>query len=418
LNLPEAYKKTVLPSGLRIVSESIPYVSSLSIGVWIDVGSRDESKEQNGISHFVEHAVFKGTARRKTHHIAQYLEAVGGFLNAFTTKDSTCYYARVLDRHLGRAMEILSDLILNPAFPEREIEKEKQVIFEEMKSAEDDPEDIINDYLDEIVFARHPLSQPVIGTARAVNSFTSECLRRFVQTMYTSGRIVIAASGAVNHDELVALAEAKFSALPQGRPAKRRKPGRHPVKELVLRKPSQQSHLLMGIPVGGVRDDGYYALSVLNTLLGDGMSSRLFQNVREKYGYAYNVYSALASFEDAGIFSVYAGAENGAIYKARDLIIKTLEEVRKQACSKREIQRAMEQVIGGIILGLESMDNRMHRIGRDELSLGREIPVAEMVQTISALTADDIFEAAQTVCDPSKFTSVLILPVDESPVRS
>jgi predicted Zn-dependent peptidase len=410
--IPEQYRKTVLPSGLRIVSETIPYVRSLSIGVWIDIGSRDERPDESGISHFVEHAVFKGTNKRRTHHIAQYLEAVGGFLNAFTTKDTTCYYARILDKHRERALEILSDLVIYPAFPEREVEKEKQVILEEMKGAEDDPEDIINDHLDGILFGKHALAQPIIGTRDAVMSFNSDGLRDFINSRYTAQNIVISASGSLDHDKLVASCERKFAELPGGNRNKRTKPRKLKPKESVLQMSSQQSHLVMGRVVPGLCDADYYLLNVFNTLLGDGMSSRLFQNVREKFGYSYNVYSSLLFFEDTGVLSLYAGAENGTIHKAKSQMLKVLESLRNNNVSQRELQRAKEQVIGGIILGLESMDSRMHRLGRDELSIGKEIPVQEMLQQIQSIKLSDMEKTVETLCDTESFSTVLILPSD------
>ncbi|MAT39672.1 MAG: peptidase M16 [Ectothiorhodospiraceae bacterium] len=405
-----SYRKTALESGLRIVTESIPSLRSVSIGVWINVGSRDESAEESGISHFVEHAVFKGTASRKTHHIAQYLETVGGYLNAFTTKDATCYYARILERHIQRAVNILADLVVHPAFREKEIGKEKNVILDEMRGIEDDQEDVINDHLDGLLFGKNPLSQPVIGTKQAIEDITQRSLFEFTRQHYTSDRIVIAAAGAVDHDELVRLVSAAFEGIPSGDAPKRRKPRTQKPKQVVLRKPIQQSHIMMGTTVPGTRSSASSALHVINTALGEGMSSRLFQRVRERFGYAYNVYSYLTQFEDTGVFGVYAGSENGSMDRAHGLIRKELETIRAKGLSSREIRRAKEQLIGGLIIGLESMDSRMHRIGKDELHIGEVASIDSLIDRVSSVTVDEVRQLCARFCDPAQYSEVRILP--------
>jgi predicted Zn-dependent peptidase len=404
------YRRSVLPGGLRIVSERVPAARSLAIGVWVDAGSRDEAAGQGGIAHFIEHAVFKGTHTRRTHQIAQYLEAVGGYLNAFTAKDATCYYARVRSGHLARAVHLLADIVQRPAFLPREVEKEKQVILEELRGIEDDPEDIIHDHLERQLFGTHPLGRPVIGEAATISAITPDDLHAFVRRHHTTRSVVVAAAGDVEHDQLAALCAAEFTELPDGAAPRRRapRPGR-PRTHRELRA-VQQAHLVCGAVVPGFRDPRREVFDVLNALLGDGMSSRLFQRVRERHGLAYTVYSALSSYDDAAVLSVYAGTDADNADRARDLIAATIGELGRAPVPARELARAREQVIGGLLLGIESMSTRMTRLGRDELSFRADMPVDRIVANAARVTAADIIEAARAHLDPEAFSHVAILP--------
>ena len=245
------YRSSVLPSGLRIVTEQVPSVHSVALGIWIDAGSRDEDPRENGISHFIEHSVFKGTRSRRTHHIAQYLEAVGGYLNAFTTKDTTCYYARVLRPHLPRAVHLLADILMHPMFPQQEIQKEKQVIIEELRGAEDDPEDLVHERFEELLYGTHSLAQPVLGRERNITMFTRDDLVKFVRKHYTAENIVVAAAGAVDHDHLAALCAEEFAELKHGEPTGRIRPRKRKARREVHTRPIQQSHLVLGAMTGG-----------------------------------------------------------------------------------------------------------------------------------------------------------------------
>ena len=404
---------TSLPNGLSILSESVPFVSSLALGVWINVGSRDELPAQNGISHFVEHAIFKGTANRKTHQIAQYLEAVGGYVNAFTTKDSTCCYARVRSQHLARAVELLSDITLHPAFFPKEIEKEKQVIFEEMHSVEDDPEELIHDAFEKNLFGTHPLGQSVLGSEEAVASFTDETLRAFIGREYSARNMVITAAGAVQHEQLVNLCERAFEDVAAGPQRRRVRPRERKPRSETSMKSVQQSHLVVGLATPGLRSADKYALSLLNTILGDGMSSRLFQRIREKYGFAYNIYSSLSLLEDCGVFSIYLAAQDGKTDRCRDIIREELDTLRQNPVPVRELNRAREQVIGGMLLGLESMSSRMNRLGKDALTFGEILSLDEMTAALYAVKREDILRVAQYACDDSKFFSTMLLPEEK-----
>ncbi|MBN1447208.1 MAG: insulinase family protein [Bacteroidetes bacterium] len=405
------YRETVLPSGLRVVTETVPSVHSLAVGIWIDAGSRDETDAQSGIAHFIEHTVFKGTERRRTHHIAQFLEAVGGYINAFTTKDATCYYARVLQPHLPRAVHLLADLVQNPVFPVKEIEKEKQVIIDELRGAEDDPEDLAHEYFEALLFGTHPLGRPILGREDVITELTREGLLSFVRQQYTAGNITVAAAGAVDHEQLVALCRDELSLLPAGKQGKRRKPRRGGARSDLRQRPVQQTHLVVGSMAGGYHHRSRHALSVLNALLGDGMSSRLFQRIRERHGYGYNIYSFLSMYHDVSTFGVYAGLEPAHLERARALILRELDTLAETRVSTRELNRAKEQVIGGMLMGMESMTNRMTRIARDTMVFGRDIPVACLVEDIQAVDAEALRVLAADVFDARRRTEIRLQPI-------
>ncbi|PLX28202.1 MAG: insulinase family protein [Ignavibacteria bacterium] len=404
------YRKTTLPGGLRIVTEDVPSVHSMAIGVWIDTGSRDEAADLNGISHFIEHAVFKGTRTRRTHHIAQFLESVGGYINAFTTKDSTCYYARVLRPHLPRAVHLLADLVQNPVFPLKEIEKEKQVIIEELRGAEDDPEDLVHEYFEEQLYGRHPLGQPIIGREKNILAFTQQHLIDFVQAHYTAQNVIIVAAGAVDHDQLVDYCLKEFSALPAGAVPNRRKPRTPRASQGKRTRPIQQTHLVLGAMTGGYHSRQRHSMAVLNTLLGEGMSSRLFQRVRERHGYAYNIYSFLSMYRDASTFGVYAGLERGQAHRARDLILRELRVLTEEEVSPRELGRARQQVVGAMLMGMESMTNRMTRIARDELVFGKDIKVSDLVEQVHRVRPEDIRQLSKQLFAEGALSEMLLEP--------
>jgi predicted Zn-dependent peptidase len=404
------YRKTTLPTGLRIITEAVPSVHSLAIGVWADTGSRDEAPEENGISHFIEHSVFKGTHSRRTHHIAQYLEAVGGYVNAFTTKDTTCFYGRVLRPHLPRAVHLLADIIQNPVFPIREIEKEKQVIIEELRGAEDDPEDLVHEYFEELLYGQHPLGQPILGKEANIHAFTRSDLQAFIRRNYTAQNLVIAAAGAVDHDSIVELCAEEFSRLPEGETAIRKKPRKRAGRAESRPRPIQQTHLVLGTITDGYRGSTRHTLSVLNVLLGEGMSSRLFQRLRERYGYAYNIYSFLSMYHDVSTFGVYAALETGQTNRARQHLQREFAELGEHLVSARELNRAKEQVIGGMLMGLESMTNRMSRLGRDELVFGEDVPVSALVEGIQEVTSEDVRDLSAGLFDPRGLTEMCLSP--------
>ena len=404
------HRETVLSSGLRIVTEQVPSVHSLAIGIWIDAGSRDETAENSGMAHFIEHSVFKGTTRRRTHHIAQFLEAVGGYINAFTSKDATCYYARVLRPHLPRAVHLLADVVQNPVFPQKEIEKEKQVIVDELRGSEDDPEELSHEFFEELLYGRHALGRPILGREPVIRSFTRDDLQSFIRNYYTAENMTVAAAGAVDHDRLVEICMDELSALPRGLRPRRRKPRRSGARSDVRHRPVQQTHMLLGSVTKGYHGRQRHALSVLNALLGEGMSSRLFQRVRERHGFGYNIYSFLSMYEDVSTFGVYAGLEPAHFSRARTLILRELAAIADRRVSMRELNRAKEQVIGGLLMGLESMTNRMTRIARDAMVYGRDIPVARIVEEIQDISPEDLRVLASELFDSSRLSELRIEP--------
>ncbi len=408
-----AFQRSTLSNGLRVVTESIPFVRSVSVGAWIFVGSRDERVEEAGISHFIEHMVFKGTEKRKTHHVAQWMESVGGFLNAFTGKEYTCFYARGLDEHLGRAIDIVTDIVLRPSFPTRELDKEKDVVIEEMKMYDDSPEDLIFDQFEGVVYGKHVLGRPVIGTPQSVAGLNRDDLVSFVNRQYTADRMVISVAGNVTHEQVVREVEKAFESFDR-KPGRRRrtKPPMYTPKRTTEPNASQQAHLVIGTRAVSAFDDERLSLIVLNTLLGGGMSSRLNQRIREQYGFCYSIYSFLNMFTDSGDFGVYTATDPSRIDKSRSLIQRELDRVTQSKISARELAQAKSQVKGAIMLGLESMSNRMMRIGRQELLYKRHHSMDEVLQLTESITADSILDAAQRILGKADYSEVLFVPDD------
>ncbi|RMH66582.1 MAG: insulinase family protein [Bacteroidetes bacterium] len=406
-----AFTKTTLKNGVRVVTETIPAMRSIAVGAWVFTGSRDERAEESGISHFIEHMVFKGTARRRMHQIAQRMEAVGGYLNAFTSKEYTCYYARALDEHLARAVDTVVDLVLHAEFPEKEIEKEKGVVLEEMKMYEDTPEEVIFDRFEALIYDGHALGRPIIGFPDTVPSFTRDQLFDYLERQYTPDRTVLAAAGNVRHEDVVALAEVAFrdaDRAPGARthtPVPPYTPAHH-----TEHRPIQQAHLVMGTRSYHIHDPRRMTLSVLNTILGGGMSSRLNQNIREKYGYCYSVYSFVNLHSDTGDFGVYMGTDPSKVDRARKLIQRELTRLAETPVSKRMLNQAKNQVKGSVMLGLESLSNRMMRIGRQELFLERYVTLDDVLAEVDAVTAEDVRQVAEDLFHPERLSSVVLLP--------
>ncbi len=415
-----AYRKTVLPNGIRVVSEQITTVRSVSCGVWINVGSRDENEANNGVSHFLEHMVFKGTRRYTGRQIARSLESVGGYLNAFTTKEHTCFYARILDADLRKAIDVISDLVQHPEFDEKEIEKEKLVILEELKNIEDDPDDLIHDYLDHNVYRNHPLGFPIIGQAENIRKFRKGDLIDYRGRHYVPSRMVVAAAGNLSHERLVELVAAYFpsNGRASGRHKRLRGPQHRRPATQVIEKSISQAHVCLGTLGYGVKSRQRYPLLVLNTLLGEGMSSRLFQNIRERYGFAYSVYSFANLFSDTGNFGVYIGTDTAHIDDSIELIHRELGKLRNKSVSGSELRRTKAQLKGVMMLGLESMSNRMMRLGSGEIYFGGYLSLDEVLDHVGRVSAEDVQVIAQTLLKPENFSTVIFKPGESgTPVR-
>ncbi len=403
------YQKFTLDNGIRVLVEEIPYVRSAAVGVWVDIGSRDETVGQGGISHFIEHMMFKGTVNRTAKEIAETLDAVGGQLNAFTTKEYTCYYARILDEHLGLAIDLISDMLLNSTFAEKEVEKEKNVIIEEIKMYEDSPGELVHDIFARTIWRGHPLGRPTIGNVEMVSGLDRDTLLDYYRANYVPGNIVIAVAGNVKPDEVVHTINSKFgglSGLPRGRTLT--KPLAHSSINLQTKK-TEQVHLCLGTQGLQLSDDNIYVMQVFSTLLGGGISSRLFQQIREQQGLVYSVYSYHSSYHDTGMFCVYAGLSKHNVPAVLKQIFSEINQI-KSSLSEKELQRAKYQIKGNLLLGLESVSARMSRLGKSELYLGEIRTPEEIVARVNAVNTNDIFDIVDTMLDVEDYTLAAIGP--------
>ncbi|MGB3543126.1 M16 family metallopeptidase [Rubrivirga sp.] len=405
--------RTVLPSGVRVLTETIPSVRSVAVGAFVDAGSRDEREDQAGITHFIEHMVFKGTRRRRGYLINQRMESVGGYLNAFTSKEQTCFYARGLTEHLGRALETVLDLVTQPTLPARELEKEKDVVIEEIKMYEDAPEDHVFDFYEQALYPEHPLGKPVIGTQDSVRSFTREALVEYIGRHYVPDRLVVSVAGNVRHEDVVRHVERLLEGFDRGpNPSVRDAPSGYDQAEVRVERPIQQAHLVVGTRAFGAHDPRRTSLSVLNTILGGGMSSRLNQNIREKYGWCYSVYSFVNVQADSGDLGVYIGTDASRLDRSKVLIERELAKLAETAVSPRMLTRAKHQLKGSLMLGLESTSNRMQRVGRVELVHDRVVSIEEIVAEVDAVSADDVRQVASDLFAPERLSTVALIPSD------
>ncbi|WP_062991115.1 M16 family metallopeptidase [Nocardia anaemiae] len=396
-------RRTVLPGGLRVVTEHVPGVRSASMGVWVGVGSRDEGPTVAGAAHFLEHLLFKATPTRSALDIAQAMDAVGGELNAFTAKEQTCYYAHVLDEDLPLAVDMVSDVVLNGLCRAEDVDVERQVVLEEIAMRDDDPEDLVGDAFLSALFGDHPIGRPVIGSIDTIEAMNATQLRGFHLRRYRPDRMVVAVAGNVEHDHTVELVHRAFAARldPSAEPAPRRE-GRfrpHSAPELHWsHRDSEQAHLVFGVRAFG-RHEGErrWPLSVLNTVVGGGLSSRLFQRIREERGLAYSVYSSVDTFADTGAFSVYIGCQPENLGQVATLARGVLEEIAANGITDAECARAKGSLRGGLVLGLEDSASRMNRIGRSELSYGNHRSVSETLARIDAVTTEEVSAIARTL---------------------
>jgi predicted Zn-dependent peptidase len=400
------YKKTVLPSGLRIVSENLPASKSVAIGIWVNVGSRDELAEENGISHFIEHMAFKGTKKRDARRIAHELESVGGSLNAFTSREQTCYYARILDRHLDRAVDVLADILKNSLFDPQELEKEKKVILEEIKDVEDSPADWVHDLFAENIWKDHPLGKPIIGRRDRIKSFDRSRLLSYLSSKYLPEQVVVAASGNVSHARLVGLVKSKlaFHSNNGAAPLNRFAPGETGARS-VKSKETSQAHVCLGVPSASYKDRRRYACLILNTVLGGGMSSRLFQKVREEKALAYSIYSYHDFYEDTGILGIYLATSPEQVAPAVDLVLDELAKIKAGKLTRTEMESAKEQLKGNLVLGLESTSSRMNRLARNELFLGEYVPLKKALQAIDSVKPAEVADQAKALFSEKRLSA-------------
>jgi len=395
-----AVRRTELPGGLRVVTEHIPSVHSASVGVWVGVGSRDEGRTVAGAAHFLEHLLFKATPSRTAVQIAQAVDAVGGELNAFTSREHTCYYAHVLDTDLELAVDLVADVVLRGRCLVDDVEVERDVVLEEIAMRDDDPEDTLGDVFLSAMFGEHPVGRPVIGSVESISAMTRDQLHSFHVRRYTPDRMVVAVAGNVDHDEVVGLVREHFGRhLVRGRgPVPPRKGGGRvsgrPSLQLI-RRDAEQTHLSLGVRTPGRHWDHRWALSVLNSALGGGLSSRLFQQIREERGLAYSVYSTVDTFADSGALSIYAGCQPERFDEVVRVTTDVLAEVARDGITADECRIAKGSLRGGLVLGLEDSGSRMHRIGRSELNYGMHRSIPDTLAKIEAVTLEEVNAVAR-----------------------
>ncbi|MCW2586420.1 MAG: processing peptidase [Frankiales bacterium] len=396
---PTGSRKTVLPGGLRVVTEAVPGVRSAAFGVWVGVGSRDEALPEHGASHFLEHLLFKGTRKRDALEIAVVMDAVGGELNAFTAKEYTCYYARVLDTDLPLAVDVVSDLVTSALVAPDDVASERGVILEEISMHDDDPGDVVHDAFAEALYGGHPLGRPVIGTVDSIEALTADAIAGYYRSRYQGPQMVVSVAGNVDHDAVVRLVEQAFPGLAPASPAPLRPWAPPPALSgtVVEDRPTEQAHLVLGTHGLARDDERRYALSVLNNALGGGMSSRLFQEVREKRGLAYSVYSYSSHHHDTGMFGIYAGCSPNRVDQVLQLCREELASAADTGLTDEENARAHGQMRGSLVLGLEDTGSQMSRIGKAELVHGEVLPVDELLARIDAVTPDDVRAIADDV---------------------
>ncbi len=394
-NEARCIEKTVLPNGLCVVTERMHHVRSVSMGVWIKAGSRHERPEQNGITHFIEHMVFKGTTTRSAEDIARSIDSLGGQLDAFTAKELISFSCKVLDEHMERAFDVLSDLLLHPVFRDDDIQKEQGVVLEELKMDEDNPDFLIHEIFSGNFWKDHALGKPIIGSKKTIKSFDREALLDYYRRAYVPSNMLVTAAGHLEHGPTVKLVENAFQELDrQAAAVDDPAPSTHAIIALRDKSALEQVHMCLGVPSYPMADQRRYASYVLNTLLGGGMSSRLFQNIREKQGLAYAVYSELNPYRDTGCLSIYAGTSLESAERVVDSIVKEFREIKNGQITGEELRRAKDHMKGSLMLGLESTSSRMANLARQQLYFGKFFSLDELIESVERITVEQVQQVA------------------------
>lgn len=406
------YRKTVLEDGIKVITEKIPYLNSVSIGVWVITGSRDELPAENGISHFIEHLLFKGTEKRTAYQIAKEIDSVGGSLNAFTGREYTCFYAKVIDKNLPLAIDLLSDIFLHPLFDPKDVEKERMVILQEIKMVEDTPDDYVHDLFNRVCWGEHPLGYPILGTAEHVQSFSRDHIHRYFKQNYQPNRIVVCAAGNVDHQEVVDRIGETFGRIPKADTSRERlKP--QPISTMnISKRELEQVHFCLGTRGLQYNHSLRFASYVLNTILGGGMSSRLFQEIRENRGLAYSVYSYLPTYADAGLMVVYAGTGEDTFKEVISLTLKEFKSLKNEPFRNGELETTKEQLKGNLLLGLESSDNMMTRLAKNEIYFESYLPVDQVLEGIAGVNEEEIRHLAGELFDERFFCLTVLGSLD------
>jgi predicted Zn-dependent peptidase len=409
--MEHAVNKTVLNNGIRIVSKKMPHVHSVSMGVWVNAGARDESLSESGLSHFIEHMIFKGTEKRTAYQIAKEFDAIGGQTNAFTSAENTCYHAKVIDTRLETMVDILSDIFLNSVFDDKEVENERAVILQEIAMVEDSPDEYIHVLSGRNFWGDNSLGRSVLGTRENVAMFNAQTLKGFFHKFYQPDRIVISVAGNVEHNRLVDLIGPVFESIRPGIGFPERTTPKGNSRLNLHQKPLEQVHICLGTKGLSITDPRRYACSLMNTILGGNMSSRLFQEIREKRGLAYSVYSFISSYVDTGVFGAYAGVNSKNVHNAIELILKEIAKLKHLRVEPNELQDAKEHTKGSLMLASESNDNQMVRLAQTETHFGRHIPLEEIANNIDSVTRDHILDLAETLFQKTGFALTILGPV-------
>ena len=407
----ETVRKTILPNGLRVLTEHVPYVSSVSLGIWVEAGSRDEYKPHRGILHFIEHMLFKGTEKRTAFELVHSLESVGGQIDAFTSRDITCFFVRCIDEHTEIALDVLGDMLRSSVFDPNAIEKEKGVVVEEIRNVEDTPDELIHDAFGESVWGGHPVGRPILGVQETVVSFQRKDLIDHLREFYTSGSVIVTAAGSLDHDAFVESVKRHID-LPEsgGLPRQRSAPPTNPGSARHVDKKIGQTHLCLGTVTCSCRDPRRYDILAANTILGGGMSSRLFQEIRERLGLAYAIYTYVDMLADTGLFGVYLACEPAQAARATELVCDAIRKIKTDGVTQSEVDNARAQMKGGLLMGMESMSKRMSRLAKQEIYFGRSKTVAETIADIEGITRDGIVDLCREMFDVDGFHVVTVGP--------
>jgi predicted Zn-dependent peptidase len=402
-------EREVLPNGLIVLTEEMQHIRSVSIGIWVKTGSRHEEAEVNGISHFVEHMVFKGTKTRTAEDIARQIDSIGGNMDAFTAKECICFNVKVLDEHLPIALDVLSDLVLNPTFDAQDITRERGVILEEIKMDEDNPDYLVHEIFTQNFWKDHPLGKPILGTKETVRRFEQPLLREYWNKRFAPTNMIISAAGRLNHKEFANLVRQRFANMAAGSNGFHQDPPKA-LARIVMRnkKALEQVQICVGVPSHSISHERRYASYVLNTLLGGGMSSRLFQNVRERQGLVYAIFSELNPYRDTGCLSVYAGTSRQSAPKVVESIVREFGELKRHLVGEEELRRTKEQLKGSLMLSLESTTARMSNLARQEMYFDRFFGLDEMIERIEQVTTDDLVRLAEEYFRPENIAVTVL----------
>lgn len=407
-------KVTTLSNGVKIVSEFIPYLKSFSLGFWFNTASRDENLRNNGISHFIEHMLFKGTKTRSAKQISDEIESYGGYLNAFTSKEQTCYYGRGLSENFKKTFVVLSDMIQNPLFKDSHIKKEAGVVIDELKDIDDNPEELIFDKFEESIFNGSSLSYPIIGTEKNILSFNSNTLHQYHKANYRLDNLLIAVSGAIQHEEAVTLAEKYFKGKETTSNQKRKNNVKKSSNEVIIGKEIQQVHSILGGTTYGFINPNRHKVKVLSTLLGDGSSSRLFQAVREKLGMTYQINTFLNSYLDISAFGVYFSTNEKQAERVSEIVLREFDKLKTGEVKPKELKRVKEYIKGNTLMSLENTTNRMTRLASSIFHYGKIIPIEDILNKINAVTTEDVLKLSKEILNETTLSKIIICSKENS----